>query len=175
MKRFGGMVVLLGAAMAFGACSSSSPKSSASSKTVTSCGGVTGPSVTTTKYVMSLDIGPEEMMYTQQQAASTHPTDGEVMISGSMAMTDAGGGARHLEVHICQPNGTVVQGANPTITIQDSAGGQAVDVPAAVMQGVTAGVSDLHYGNNVNVVPGHTYDVTVVLNGDTGRFHTTVS
>jgi hypothetical protein len=124
---------------------------------------------------MSLDIGPEEMMYTQQQAASMHPTAGEIMVSGAMSMTDTGANVRHLEVHICDPNGTVVQHAAPSISVQDSAGGQPVTVEAAVMQGVTSGIEDLHYGNNINVFPGHTYDVTVGLNGDTAKFHTTVT
>jgi hypothetical protein len=172
-KSVGLLVAVFAVALVCAACGSSG-SSSASSKTVTSCGGATGPTVTTAKYVMSLNVGPEETMYTQQQAAASHPTDGEVMISGTMSMTDSTGTVRHLEVHICQHDGTVVQHADPTITVQDAAGGQPVDVSPAVMEGVNEGLKDLHYGNNVNIVPGHEYDVTVGLDGDTANFQTSL-
>jgi hypothetical protein len=72
-------------------------------------------------------------------------------------------GIRHLEVHICSAStGLVVQDARPTITVVDHAkGGMTDKVPVAVMQGIGAGVADLHYGNNVTLPAGHRYTVTV--------------
>lgn len=124
---------------------------------------------TTASYTITLDVGPVETMYTQQQVESSHPTTGEVMLGGVMSMA-SGPNARHLEAHICaKATDTVVSNVNPTITMQDttSAGTAPQSVPISVMQGVTSGSSDLHYGNNVSVTPGHSYSVTIVINGDT--------
>ena len=41
----------------------------------------------------------------------------------------------------------------------------ASNVPVALMEGVTEGAADLHYGNNINLIGGHVYKVTVTLNG----------
>ena len=46
-----------------------------------------------------------------------------------------------------------------------------IKVPVAEMQGVLSGAADLHYGNNVNLIGGHTYRVTVTLTGE----HATVT
>lgn len=118
-------------------------------------------------YSVAVDVGPPERMYTPEQAAAEHPVSGEIMIRGTMAMVE-GSDARHLEVHICsRRTGQVVSDALPTITIADSATPQvAQDVPVALMEGVGSGQGDLHYGNNVAMVTGHTYIVTVRLRGE---------
>lgn len=115
-------------------------------------------------------------MYSPDQVASQHPTTGEVMLGG--AMTDVSGpDVRHLEAHICnRASGSVVTGANPTISVQDStASTPSQDVPVAAMQGVTSGTSDYHYGNNVVLHSGHTYAITVKLNGETANLSYHVS
>ena len=38
------------------------------------------------------------------------------------------------------------------------------------MEGVSAGTADLHYGNNVHMVAGHTCRITVTLNGERAVF-----
>lgn len=48
-------------------------------------------STTTQSYVVRLDVGPVETMFTPAQAASQHPTDGEIMISGTMSPLDGSG------------------------------------------------------------------------------------
>ncbi|MDP9073895.1 MAG: iron transporter [Actinomycetota bacterium] len=140
---------------------------------------------TTRSYIVQLDIGSIENMYTQAQVDSQHPTGGEVMVRGQMsavggAMADMPGmgGAvtasdRHLEAHICsKASGAVVQDANPTITlINDATKNVSQDVQIAVMQGVGAPVGDLHYGNNVVLAPGATYTVLISLNGETATLH----
>lgn len=129
----------------------------------------TATRTTTASYTIALNVGPVESMYTQQQVESSHPTTGEVMLGGVMSMA-SGANARHLEAHICaKATDTVVSNVNPTITMQDttSAGTAPQSVPISVMQGVTSGSSDLHYGNNVTVTPGHSYSVTIVVNGET--------
>jgi hypothetical protein len=124
-------------------------------------------------YVFALSIGPTETMYTPAQVKAKHPASGEVMLAGKMVGGMAGmdkstGGQRHLEVHICNAGGAVVTGAHPTITVNGAM------VPVAVMQGVGEGVSDYHYGNNVNLSTGQKVTVVVKLNGHTAVFHTTV-
>lgn len=78
---------------------------------------------------------------------------------------------RHLEVHICAQSGAVVTDANPSIHLRDTTDGTSVDVPVAVMEGVTSGPSDLHYGNNISLTSGHSYAADVGLDGVGATFH----
>jgi hypothetical protein len=140
---------------------------------------------TTKSYIVQLDIGSLEAMYTQAQVDSQHPMGGEVMLRGQMSavggpmagMPDAGGTgaapAHHLEAHICSKGtGAVIQDANPTITlVNDTTKSAPQAVQIAVMQGVGAGVGDLHYGNNVVLDPGAAYTVTVAVNGEMATLH----
>ncbi|MDQ6945232.1 MAG: hypothetical protein M3256_02930 [Actinomycetota bacterium] len=131
----------------------------------------------TKSYIVRLDIGPVETMYTQAEADSNHPSQGEVTLRGQMSALPGNGGnatasGHHLDAHICsKAGGAVIQDADPTITLRDDATGASQDVQIAVMQGVGADVGDLHYGNNVTLIPGASYRVTVSLNGETAILH----
>ena len=110
-----------------------------------------------------------EQMWTPAQVKANHPSTGEVMVMGSMGgAMSMGGSQRHLEVHILsRATGKAVAGAHPTMsaidtTMKDS---MPIKVPVAAMEGVTSGAADLHYGNNVHLIGGHVYKVTVTLNG----------
>jgi hypothetical protein len=134
--------------------------------------------VTTKSYVMRLSLGMSEPMWTPAQAKATHPKSGEIMLTGMMmgGAMPMGGGQRHLEVHITsRASGKVVAGAYPMMTLVDTTARHAMTTPVHVaeMQGVTAGPADVHYGNNVSLVPGHVYRITVTLNGETAVFHAT--
>ncbi len=155
---------------------------------------VTGPSQTssTASYTMSVATGAPERMYSPSQVAAEHPTDGEVMLRGSMtgdgathdmgsmgevgastggAGSAAGASLQHVEVHICsRATGQVIDDALPTMIVVDRTTGQTDYLPVAVMQGVTAGASDLHYGNNVAIPAGHQLTLTVTLGGEDARF-----
>lgn len=144
-------------------------QASASSSPGGSCQGSAGvASATTPNYIVAMQVGEPEMMYSPQQVAASHPSTGEVMLGGMMADV-SGANAHHLEAHICRRStGAVLTGAQPTITLTDTtAGTTPQNVPVAVMQGVDAGTSDYHYGNNVTFMPGHSYTVTVRINGET--------
>ncbi len=160
------LVALSGVAVLAG-CGGSSSATPASSPGG-SCQGSTGDaSATTASYVVVLDVGGSETMYSPDQVSSQHPTTGEVMLGG--AMTDVSGpNVRHVEAHICnRSGGAVVTDQQPTITLQDTtANTPSQDIPVAAMQGVTSGVSDYHYGNNAVLMPGHTYTVIVRLHGE---------
>ncbi len=137
---------------------------------------------------MSVVVGHVEAMYSQAEVNSKHLSSGEVMLRGQMDMQPGGpgggtmsmsgdmsgmnmngasssGNIRHLEVHICTASGSVVTDANPSIRLRDRTDGAVATVPVAVMQGVTSGSSDLHYGNNISVTLGDSYVVDVALNG----------
>jgi hypothetical protein len=131
--------------------------------------------VTTKSYVFKLTLGMSEQMWTQAQVRTKHPKTGEVMLMGSMSGgMSMGGSARHLEVHIVsRATSKVVAGAHPTITALDTTvkNAMTVKVPVAEMEGVTEGAADLHYGNNVHLISGHTYKITVRLNDERAVFH----
>jgi len=130
----------------------------------------------TKSYKLTLDVGPVETMYTQADVKMKHPSSGEVIVgsSGSMGMS-MGHANHHLEVHVLsRATGKVVTGAKPSITLTDeSAMGSmkaAEKVDAMAMEGIGQGVSDLHYGDNVQLTPGHTYRVVVVVDGEKASF-----
>ena len=190
---------VLAAAAVLSACGGASPSTGSAAAAPSPCGGAGAGAVTVAAsgYVMSLAAGPVEAMYTPTEVASTHPTTGEVMVRGTMDMQgmsgagagmsmsgdmsgmnmsgSAGGQVRHLELHICTQSGSVVTDANPTIRLHDTTDGASVAVPIAVMQGVTSGTSDLHYGNNVSVTLGDSYAADITLNGVTARLRVPIS
>lgn len=149
----------------------------------------TSTTVVTHSYTMSLVVGAPEAMYSPAEAAAKHPTAGEVMLRGTMSSSgggvdvggmDMGGGGslapstgsvRHLEVHICsRATGKVVGDAEPSLVLLDPATGRTESLAVAVMQGVTAGPEDVHYGNNVDLAPGHQVTLTVTLAGEEATF-----
>jgi hypothetical protein len=130
----------------------------------------------TKTYALTLNVGPLEKMYTPAQVKAMHPKTGEVMVGsmggGGMSM---GKGTRHLEVHIhAMATGKVVTNVVPTIRIRDktamSGMNMTVKVPVMTMTGIGQGASDLHYGNNVPLTAGHTYEVVVTVNKETATF-----
>jgi len=141
-------------------------------------GGSTSSPVTQTKttasYVFALEIGPVEKMWTQAQVRAQHPKTGEVMLGGTMSDSmSMGGQARHLEVKITsRSTGKIVAGAHPAIVLVDSKamGAMPVTLSVAIMRGVDEGAADLHYGNNVDLIVGHVYKVTVTLKGQRAVF-----
>lgn len=177
-------------AVLLGACGrAATPSGSASSSAA--CRAAPAASVaeaTTASYRLDLVIGPaEEMM--SHPTGTAHPMGGEVMLSGQMAMlpgmsTASGDTAtmsvpvedRHLEVHVCsKTTGQVVANLQPSVSIVDeSAGGATQQLPVAVMQDAVQGASDLHYGNNVVMAPGHAYDVQVVIGSERASFKVTM-
>jgi len=127
--------------------------------------------VTAGAYRMTLMIGPREAMYTQAEARRTHPTTGEIMLRGVM-MGGMGMGMgmgmpnRHLEVHVLDRR-TMRPVSNPMVSITYQATSpmmmRPVQVPVAVMVGLSMDMSDIHYGNNV-YMPAGTYRVSVHAN-----------
>jgi hypothetical protein len=92
-----------------------------------------------------------------------------------MATGMGGTDVRHLEVHICsRSTGKVIKNAQPTITVvDDTTKGMADHVTVAAMEGIGAGIADLHYGNNITMPAMHRYTVIVTLNGEKAIFNFT--
>ena len=135
----------------------------------------TAPQTKTTKsYVFKLSLGKSEEMWTLAQVAAQHPKTGEIMLSGSMAhLMSMGGSPRHIEVQITsRASGKVVTGAHPTLSVHDTLAMDAMmdKVSVAEMKGVGMEASDVHYGNNIDLVTGHLYKVTVTLKGEVAVF-----
>jgi hypothetical protein len=131
----------------------------------------------TKTYAFTLTVGPVEAMYTPAQVKAKHPTSGEVIVGGSMGGSgmSMGTGNRHLEVHIrSRATGKVATGAIPTIGLHDKTAmsdmAMTVKVRVMAMEGVGEDTADLHYGNNVNLTVGHTYEVVVTVNREAATF-----
>jgi hypothetical protein len=156
-------VVLYGvlAASALGSTSAAKPCSS-------------GSTASTASYRLALAIGPQEEMYLPSEVKARHIKTGEVMLGGDMTMVDKTPGTKvfHLEVHICTPSGAVVTGLKPVITVQ-SAGAKTINLPAAIMVGIGAPISDYHYGNDIALKPGAAVTVKVAVKGQTAVLHGT--
>ena len=144
-------------------------------------------------YQLELAIGPPEAMYTPEQIATQHPTEGEVMLSGAMATPSAAGMAgmampdttvatptsiaaqagtlRHLELHVTEAaTGRVVTNAKVTIDVVDQTARRSTSLPVVTMQGMREGPADFHYGTAVRLIPGDAYAIDATVNGHAAVF-----
>jgi hypothetical protein len=133
---------------------------------------------TTSNYKLILQLGhPETMLAMCQVTNST--ISGEVMVSGKMIdETPMGmhGTMYHLELHIydIKTGATIALPVHEiTITITNSSG-MSRSVPIAEMFGVQGGLTDLHYGNNVQFASG-SYSIVVSVAGENASFPTNIS
>jgi len=159
-----------------------------------------GANITSTQFtpsfVMVLDVGPHEPMYTKKQTAAQSPTSGEIMLGGTMMTQDDMGGmsgmdgdmgmggstaptsadTKHLVVRIChRDEGEVVTDATPEIHVTDTtAGGKETALPVAKMQGIGEGTDDIHYGNEMAMPSGHTFAIEVHLDDEAATFQVSV-
>jgi len=138
----------------------------------------------TPHYRLVMQVGPTETMYTAAEVKAKHPDSGEIMVSGKMAggmpgMDHTGPGMkpmvdfRHVELHIfALGTGKPVADARVSITLT-GADKKRHAVPIARMYGITEGLDDLHYGNNMALGAG-AYTVDATVNGEAARFSVTV-
>lgn len=107
----------------------------------------------TNSYVVVANVLPGERMFTVQEAESTHPTEGELIMSGTGRTL--GAFARHIEVHIYdRTTGLPLADLAPTIDVLNRTTGEHIEVESTLMQDLDLGAVDIHYGNNV-AVPGN--------------------
>jgi hypothetical protein len=130
-----------------------------------------GTLASTGSYRLALDIGPQEEMYLASEVKARHLKTGEIMLGGEMSMIGtppAGTRVYHLEVHICNKAGAIVTKLKPAIVV-----GQAM-LPAAIMVGIGAPMSDYHYGNDIALKPSAKITVKVTVKGQVALFQATV-
>jgi hypothetical protein len=108
-------------------------------------------------------------MSTPSASMSMGNTSGSMDMSSTMF--DQGMPANHhLEVHIEDRSGMVVNSVTPDIRVTDKMSGVRRDLNDVMgMYGVQMGPSDFHYGQNV-WLPDGTYTVTVMIGSDTAEF-----
>ncbi|MBV9892564.1 MAG: hypothetical protein JO020_00165 [Chloroflexi bacterium] len=105
-----------------------------------------------------------------------HSMSGGTSNSGSMSntmsdMSDMGMAVNHhLEVHITDSSGNVVNDVSPVIRIKDKSTGVSRDLnDVMAMYDAMMGPSDFHYGQNVWLPDGQ-YDITVMLGSQSALF-----
>jgi hypothetical protein len=129
-----------------------------------------GNVASTASYRLALVIGPQEEMYLPSEVKARQIKTGEIMLGGTMSMVERTAGTRvyHLEVHICNKAGLVVTKLKPAIVVDQAM------LPAAIMVGIGAPMSDYHYGNDIALTPGDRVTVKVTVKGQVALFHATV-
>jgi hypothetical protein len=83
---------------------------------------------------------------------------------------------RHVEVHICSKStGKAVAGTLPTMSLQDTSrsGSMMQPMQVAEMEGLDMKAADVHYGNNIEFIPGHHYVLRTTIMGQTNSFEFT--
>ena len=153
--------------LTIGSCALAAPALAQHAATGPCASGVTA---TTASYRMAGSIGAQEEMYLPSEVKARHIKDGEIMLGGQMSMVEKTPGTKafHLEVHICNRDGTVAKGLRPAIVL-----GASTKVPAAIMVGIGEPMTDYHYGNDVALKPGARVTVKVTVKGQTAVLHLT--
>jgi hypothetical protein len=142
------------------------PVQAATGSTVVSQSVVAGP------YTLNLRIGPSVQLWTSQQARTTKPKNGEIILRGTAANGTMPN--RHLDLHVAlRTLGKVITDVPVAITVNTPGGKAVQNVPIATMQGVGKGSSDIHFGNNISLQPGR-YHVVVQVKRTTTTFDVTL-
>jgi len=117
---------------------------------------------TTARYFVVANVLPGEQMFTRAQADAQHPIEGELIVSG--LGNPLGVNVRHVEAHIYDRiTGLPLSDITPSIEILNRTTGERIEVAPALMQDVTLGKPDLHYGNNVIVKGDSDLTLTVTI------------
>jgi hypothetical protein len=125
---------------------------------------------TSAHYIVVLNIVGPELMYTPEEAAKRHPTEGEYMLVGGMAAIVAS--SRHFEAHIySKVTGAADTASTPVITVTDLTDGTVVQPEPTLMQDVIIGPRDIHFGNNVVIRADHDFSVHLVIGTEEVTFH----
>ena len=121
-------------------------------------------------YTYTLTVGmPETMVMSAADARKQKLADAEVMVGGSMDTPK--GATNHLEVHVCgSASRKVISSPVTGISLADLTSGRTLAVPVMVMLGLDAPSTDRHFGNNIPLIAGHRYRVTVTMGGETATF-----
>jgi hypothetical protein len=147
------------------------PVRAATGGTVVSQTLVAGP------YTLTLRIGPPLPLWSPEQARTKHPRNGDIIrrgpniiLLGPMARGSVTTPNYHLDLHVALRSlGTVIRNVVVAITVTTPTGTVVQRVPVALSQGVRNGPSDIHFGNNISLKPGH-YLIVVQVKRTTATF-----
>ena len=124
----------------------------------------------TPHYLVVLNIVGPEQMYSPGRAATVNPTEGEMILHGSMAKIVPG--SRHTEAHIySRTTGLPATDTVPTMIVTDLDAGTTVHPEQTLMQDVVIGSRDIHFGNNVAIARDHDFRITVAIGNEEVDFH----
>jgi hypothetical protein len=164
----------MGLVCALGAALLASTNAARARPAVSGCKVEAGKQIALTRhFVFAFRVGRIENMYMPYQVRTNHLRRGEVMLRGQMSGPEllSGGPIRHLEIQICdRPTREVVTNANPKIVVKDTTTGKATRLPVAVMEDISLGRADLHYGNNIALPTGHHFRVTASWQQESATF-----
>ena len=119
----------------------------------------------TRSYFVVANVLPGEQMFTAQEAEATHPTQGELIISGTGRAV--GAYVRHIEAHIYdRQTGLPLANREPTIDVFNRTTGEHIKVEATLMQDLETGSLDIHYGNNVVVAGDSELRLTITIGNE---------
>jgi hypothetical protein len=120
---------------------------------------------TTQHHIVVVNVLPAEHMYTPEELAAQHPTEGEAVLDGPANPVVPN--ARHIEAHIYdRTTGLPSTAITPTIAVTVVDTGERTEIPPTLMQDVVIGAPDRHFGNNVVVQGGHDVSVQVDIGGE---------
>lgn len=121
--------------------------------------------IATEHYLVVVNVLPGEAMFTHAEHEQHHPTEGELILSGSGEAL--GPESRHVEAHIYdRATGLAVTTEVPTITLLNRTTGERIEVEPTLMQDVNIGALDRHFGNNVPVRSNSDLEITVSVAGE---------
>jgi hypothetical protein len=126
-------------------------------------------------YTLTLRIGPSLRLWTPEQVSTLHPRVGDIVLQEPRAGGSPATANHNLDLHVAlRTLGIVIKNVVVAITITTPAGTVVQQVPVGLMQGVDKGPSDIHYGNNVSLPPGH-YRIVVYVKRTTATFEVTLA
>lgn len=135
--------------------------SSSTEQDVASAAGWTRIAVTRS-YLVVANVLPGERMFTVQEAEATHPTQGELIMSGTGRAV--GAYVRHIEAHVYdRRTGLPLANLQPTIDVFNRTSGEHIEVEGTLMQDLEIGALDIHYGNNVVVAGNSDLRLTITI------------
>jgi hypothetical protein len=130
---------------------------------------------TTADYRLELDIGPPADMLMMDQATGS-ATSGEVMLGGQMSPMGMTGNTYHVELHVfnIKTGATEVFPLSSVHIMVSSPSDTKITVPIAEMFDIGQGPTDIHYGNNIELVAGN-YAVYTSVGSENALFNIPIS
>ncbi len=116
----------------------------------------------TDEHLVIVNVLPAERMYTQDEFDHEHPTVGELALHGDGSPMGSQG--RHVEAHLYdRATGLPVAEPIPVLELIRHDTNEVVPIGSVLMQDVSIGAPDIHFGDNVQLPGGIAITVRVDL------------